>query len=148
MKLIGLKDFAVAACALGSFLVWTEASVGAVPKKPNDPRCQKWVLMSPAKGNWVGAPKDKWWLCVEGKIKGATASAAARSVAGVNPPGVTPPGVTPPPGEDAVVNYPGNSTNNRNDIGRAQRKGNNGRGTGSLDGGDPPGGGNTSNDPN
>lgn len=142
MNLVDLKSFTIAACALGSLWVWTDASVAAAPPKPSDARCEKWVLMSPAKGNWVGTPTEKWWLCVKGAIKGATAS-AARTAGSVSSPTVTPPTVTP-----VTVTYPGNSTNNRNDIGRAQRKGNNGRGTGSLDGGDPPGGGNTANDPN
>jgi hypothetical protein len=146
MRRVDLRTAAMGALALGSMFVWTEVSAAAVPK-PNDARCQKWVLQSPAKGNWVGAPVEKWWLCVEGAIKGATAS-ASRTRGSVTSPTVTSPTVTPPTVTPVTVNYPGNSTANRNDIGRAQRKGNNGRGTGSLDGGDPPGGGNTGNDPN
>ena len=60
-------------------------------------------------------------------------------------------------GDDSFINgptetsldYPGNSDTHRQDIGRAQRTGNNGRGTTTaLDSGNPPGGGKTQNDPN
>ena len=47
------------------------------------------------------------------------------------------------------LDWPGNSDNHRQDKDRAQRTGNNGRGTGdALDRGDPPGKGNTKNDNN
>lgn len=47
------------------------------------------------------------------------------------------------------LDWPGKSDDRRQDIDRAQRTGNNGRGTGdALDRGDPPGKGNTKNDPN
>lgn len=47
------------------------------------------------------------------------------------------------------LDWPGKSDDHRQDKDRAQRTGNNGRGTGdALDGGNPPGKGNTKNDPN
>jgi hypothetical protein len=88
MKNIVTASLCLIVFAIGSLTVLTEESAAAAPPKPKDSRCQKWVLKSSTPGNWVGAATEKWWLCVKGEIRGATAKARSPR-AGVTPRNVT-----------------------------------------------------------
>ena len=110
-----------------AIIALTAAAASAAPTPPQpDDACREWFLRDAVTGNWVNAPKEREWVCIDGRDEGRTTNNRSASVGG---------GAFDP--------------SNPSDPTPTYGKGNNGKGTpngGKTDGGDPPGGGNVGTD--